>query len=116
MSATINEELVKRIAWLAKHNQELEEHIKKLEKMNERLVRGNDKIKALYEKISQDVSKVGGEGEKREKSLKFNMATVLFADIHGFSRLVEGMDSSMIMDELDEIFFEFEAIVTKFKI
>src|SRR5450759_446350 len=116
MSATINEELVKRIAWLAKHNQELEEHIKKLEKTNERLVRGNDKIKALYEKISPDDSKVGGEGEKREKSLKFNMATVLFADIHGFSRLVEGMDSSRIMDELDEIFFEFEAIVTKFKI
>ena len=116
MSATINEELVKRIAWLAKHNQELEEHIKKLEKMNERLIRENDKIKALYEKISPDISKVGGEGEKREKSLKFNMATVLFADIHGFSRLVEGMDSSMIMDELDEIFFEFEAIVTKFKI
>ncbi len=116
MSATINEELVKRIAWLAKHNQELEEHIKKLEKMNERLIRENDKIKALYEKISPDLSKGVGEGEKKEKSLKFNMATVLFADIHGFSRLIEGMDSSIIMDELDEIFFEFEAIVAKFKI
>ena len=116
MPITNNEELLKRIARLAKQNQELEEHIKKVEKMNERLVRENDKIKALYEKISPDDSKVGGEGEKREKSLKFNMATVLFADIHGFSRLVEGMDSSRIMDELDEIFFEFEAIVTKFKI
>ena len=44
------------------------------------------------------------------------MATVLFADIHGLSRLVEGMDSSTIMDELDEIFFEFETIVAKYKI
>ena len=44
------------------------------------------------------------------------MATVLFADIHGFSKLVEGMDSSAVMDELDEILFEFDAIVARFKI
>jgi Adenylate cyclase, family 3 (some proteins contain HAMP domain) len=116
MPVTNNEELVKRIARLAKQNQELEEHIKNLEKMNEKLTRDNEKIKALYEKISPDGLKEFGESEKRERSLKFNMATVLFADIHGFSRHVEGMDSSSIMDELDEIIFEFEAIVARFKI
>ncbi|MBI5010356.1 MAG: HD domain-containing protein, partial [Bacteroidia bacterium] len=36
--------------------------------------------------------------------------------IHGFSRLVEGMDSSSVMDELDEILYEFDAIVTRYKI
>jgi adenylate cyclase len=116
MSVVNNEELVKRIARLAKQNQELEEHIKKLEKMNEKLIRDNDKIKVLYERISPEGLKEFGEGEKRERSLKFNMATVLFADIHGFSRLVEGMNSSSVMDELDEINVEFEAIVTRFKI
>jgi class 3 adenylate cyclase len=116
MSVANNEELVKRIARLAKQNQELEEHIKKLEKMNEELIRDNNKIKVLYERISPEGPKEFGEGEKRERSLKFNMATVLFADIHGFSRLVEGMDSSSVMDELDEINVEFEAIVNKFKI
>jgi class 3 adenylate cyclase len=116
MSVANNEELVKRIARLAKQNQELEEHIKKLEKMNEKLIRDNDKIKVLYERISPEGLKEFGEGEKRERSLKFNMATVLFADIHGFSRLVEGMNSSSVMDELDEINVEFEAIVTRFKI
>jgi class 3 adenylate cyclase len=44
------------------------------------------------------------------------MATVLFSDIHGFSKLVEGLDSSSIMDELDEILFEFDAIVERYKI
>ncbi len=44
------------------------------------------------------------------------MATVLFADIHGFSRLTEGMNSSAMMDELDEIMFEFDSIVTRYKI
>jgi class 3 adenylate cyclase len=116
MSATNNEELVKRISRLAKLNQELEEHIRNLEKMNEKLIRDNQKIKFLYEKISPDGLKEFGDGEKKERSLKFNMATVLFADIHGFSRFVEGMDSSSIMDELDEIFVEFEAIVSRFKI
>src|ERR1035437_10255922 len=115
MSVTNNEELVKRIARLAKQNHELEEHIKQLEKMNEKLVRDNQKIKVLYEKISPEGLKEFGEGEKKERSLKFNMATVLFADIHGFSRLVEGMDSSSVMDELDEIILEFESIVNRLK-
>ncbi|MCU0462511.1 MAG: HD domain-containing protein [Bacteroidales bacterium] len=116
MTLDNNEELVKRIAKLARQNQELEEHIKKLEKQNEKLSKDNEKIKALYEKVSPEALKGAAEGEKQEKSLKFNMATVLFADIHGFSKLVEGMDSSAIMDELDEILFEFDAIVTKYKI
>jgi adenylate cyclase len=116
MPVTDNEELLKRIARLVKQNQELEEHIKNLEKMNEKLIRDYDKIKALYEKISPEGLKETDEGERRERSLKFNMATVLFADIHGFSKLVEGINSSIIMDELDEIFFEFETIVAKYKI
>ncbi len=116
MSVTNNEELVKRIARLAKQNQELEEHLKQLEKMNEKLVRDNQKLKVLYERVAPENLKAVSEGEKKERSLKFNMATVLFADIHGFSRIIEGMDSSLFMDELDEIIFEFEAIVARFKI
>src|SRR5664279_4297968 len=116
MPVTNIEELVKRIARLAKQNQELEENIKNLEKMNEKLVRDYEKIKALYEKAAPDALKERAEGEKRERSLKFNMATVLFSDIYGLSRMAEGMDSSLIMDELDEIYVEFETIVTKYKI
>ena len=116
MVAANSEELVKRIAKLAKQNQELEEHIKKLEKQNEKLSKDYEKIKALYEKVSPESLKEIIEGEKKEKSLKFNMATVLFSDIHGFSKLVEGMDSSAIMDELDEILYEFDEIVARYKI
>jgi class 3 adenylate cyclase len=116
MIAINTEELVKRIAKLAKQNQDLEEYIKKLEKMNEKLSRDIEKYRALSEKIPSDYVKEEREGEKKERSLKFNMATVLFADIHGFSKLVEGMESSTIMDELDEILFEFDDIVTRYKI
>ena len=116
MAASNKEEFVKRIARLVKQNQDIEEQLKKLEKLNEKLTRENEKIKAQYEKLSPESLKEASDGEKKESSLKFNMATVLFADIHGFSKLVEGMDSSAIMDELDEILFEFDAIVTRFKI
>ncbi|MGC1391181.1 MAG: adenylate/guanylate cyclase domain-containing protein [Bacteroidales bacterium] len=116
MPVTKNEELVKRIARLAKQNQELEEHIKKLEKINEDLARNYNNLKILYEKVSPQRLKEMSEGEKKERSLKFNMATVLFADIHGFSRLAEGINSSSVMDELDEITVEFEAIVARYKI
>jgi adenylate cyclase len=108
MTVNNNEELVKRIARLARQNQELEEQIRKLGKLSEKLTRENEKLKLLRDKSSQ--------GETRERSLKFNMATVLFADIHGFTKLVEGMDSSAVMDELDEILFEFDAIVDRYKI
>jgi adenylate cyclase len=116
MVGSNNDELVKRIAKLAKQNQELEEHIKKLEKQNEKLLKDYEKLKSLHEKASPELLKEMVEGEKKEKSLKFNMATVLFSDIHGFSKLVEGMDSSAVMDELDEILYEFDAIAARYKI
>jgi adenylate cyclase len=116
MAVSNKEEFVKRIARLAKQNQDLEEQLKNLEKLNEKLTGENEKVKALYEKLSPESLKDASDGEKKESSLKFNMTTVLFADIHGFSKLIEGMDSSAVMDELDEILFEFDAIVTRFKI
>jgi len=115
MAGINNEELVKRIARLVRQNQELEEHIKKLEKQNEKLLRDNEKIRAQYEKLTPGDLKEK-EDSKAEKSLKFNMATVLYADIHGFSKLIEGMDSSSVMDELDEVLYEFDNIASKYKI
>jgi class 3 adenylate cyclase len=105
------DELVKRISRLARLNQDLEEQIKKLEKTNEKLIRDIEKYKMLSEKLPADSLK-----EEKEKSLKFNMTTVLFADIHGFSKLVEGLESATIMDELDEILYEFDSITTRYKI
>ena len=98
--------LVKRIAKLARQNQELEGRIKKLVKQNEKLADEIEKLKVHSPEVPE------GTG----KSMKFNMATVLFADIHGFSKVIEGIDSVSVMDELDEIFYEFESISEKYKI
>jgi class 3 adenylate cyclase len=111
MTLANSEELVKRIAKLVKQNQELEDQIKKLEKANDKLSGEVEKLKSYRDKSTESK-----ESDTKERSLKFNMATVLFADIHGFSKLVESIDSSVMMDELDEILFEFDAIVAKYKI
>ena len=100
MARISNDDLVIRVARLVKQNQEFEEQIKRLKKQNDEL---NEQLKSFYSKSARD------------KSLKFNMATVLFADIQGFSKLVEEINSSVIMDELDEILREFNAIVAKYK-
>ncbi len=115
MAGIHNEELLKRIARLARQNQELEESLKKIQRHNEKLTRENDKIKALYEKLQSGAVNVEKSVEKSGKALRFNMATLLFTDIHGFSRLTEGVDSVSLMDELDEILYEFDAIASRYK-
>jgi class 3 adenylate cyclase len=114
MIATNNEELIKRIARLAKQNQELEEQLKLLVKQNENLTAENEKYKDFHHRAQSVVSKE--EPRAEEKTLKFNMTTVMFADIHSLSEGIEGMDSVSVMDELDEIFFEFAAIADRYKI
>ncbi len=116
MPVNNSEKLIKRISRIVKQIQELEEHVRNLEKLNEKLSAENEKINTLYEKLSPGKGKETTGAEKKEISLKFNMATVLLADIHGFLRLSGDMESSAVMDELDEIFFEFEAIVKRFRI
>ena len=116
MNNSKEKELVKRIAKLAKQNQELEELLKKLQRKNEKLIQENERVKEIFEKVSPD--KLGKQlsTEEKPRSLKFEMATVLFADIHGFSKISEKVDSETLMDELDEIIFTFNSFVKKYNI
>ncbi len=109
-------ELVKRIAKLAKQNQDLEDQVKKLLKENEKLTQDLEKKKAMLDAIKPDEKELEGKIESRPASIKFKMATVLFADIHGFNRISSEMDSEALMDELDGIFFQFDSIVKKYNI
>ena len=112
MESASRDQLLKRIARLVRQNKELEEHVKKLEKEKDRLLETTEKYRLLVENNELKGVRVAEE----EKTLKFNMVTVLFADIHGFTNLTEGMDSGAVMDELDEIFFEFDRIISKYHV
>ncbi len=112
MNLRSKDQLLKRIAKLARQNKDLEDHLKKLEREREAILNDNERFRGLIEKHKLATSHV----DEEERSFRFTMVTVLFADIHGFSKLVEGMDSSLVMDELDEIVYEFDTVVKKYHI
>ena len=49
-------------------------------------------------------------------SQKYNMATVLFSDIQGFTKIAEEMNPEKLIDELDNFFFHFDSVVEKYNI
>ncbi len=116
MNTESQEQLIKRIAGLAKQNQVLEERIKKLLKENEKLVDQNERQKALLETLDPGDLKKVRTTLAAQRSLKFKMATILFADIYGFSRVMNDTDPAELMDELDGILYNFNRIAGKYKL
>lgn len=112
MDSRSKNQLLKRIVNLSRQNKELEDHIKKLEREKERLLDINEKYRQLIDSHKLESLKA----EEGEQSVRFNMVTVLFADIQGFSGLTEDIDSARLIDELDEIFYEFDKIVKKYHV
>ena len=88
MTAIIKNELVRRIARLAKQNQELEEHLRKLDRMNRELSVENDRLVGLLEGSGQLVSSDRASKEKMVVSLKFNMATFSMLRFMVFQRIL----------------------------
>ncbi|NPA36693.1 MAG: HD domain-containing protein [Chlorobi bacterium] len=91
---------------IVKHYKEKyrEEYDRKL-KIKEKLLTSHPKI---------DYEKVTIHGGKRYH--KYKKVTVLFADIQGFTRIVEHMNPELLIDELDKFFFHFDEVVEKYGI
>jgi adenylate cyclase len=47
---------------------------------------------------------------------KYEMVTVLFSDIQGFTKIAESMNPEFLIDELDRFFFHFDSVVEKYNI
>ncbi len=111
-----NAELLRRISRLVKRNQELIAQNEKLNKENDRLQADLENLK----EILSEMKKRGGVYEEKEfeapKTLKFKMITVLYANIHGFSKISADMDGEALMDELDTVLIQFDFILKKYKI
>lgn len=52
----------------------------------------------------------------KSKWEKFEMATVLFSDIEGFTKIAEQMNPEKLIDELDQFFFHFDSVCEKYDI
>lgn len=106
------DELLKRIQKLVKQNQELIDQNEKLKNAIEELTENNEQLKQKLK--SRKPGEVSAEDAQTSK--KFKMATVLFANINGFYKLTDDTDSEQLMDQLDEVLMEFDAILKKYKI
>lgn len=112
MNKPNEKDLVKRIAMLIKHNQELTGLVKELTVKNEELQKKLDE----QIKVTQQISTQSVQSADEERISKFKMATVLFADIQGFTKISDLELSHDIIDELDGMFIQFDNIVSKYKI
>jgi len=73
----------------------------------------SDKLVAdMFPKTTADELKSSG----RAKWDKYEMATVLFSDIQGFTKIAEHMNPELLIDELDKFFFHFDSVVDKYNI
>ena len=80
------------------------------------LVREKDKsenlLANLLPKGTADEIKSKGKATKK----KYEMVTVLFSDIQGFTRLAEQMNPEQLIDELDHFFLHFDNVAEKYNI
>lgn len=109
------EELIKRIAKLVKQNKELKEQTEKLHVQNDHLYEENEQFRRML--AEQNINTQGQKGRQEHmRTVRFKMATVLFANIHGFTKIAENSNSRALMDQLDSIMFHFDNIVKKYKV
>ncbi len=72
------------------------------------------KFKAGQAKSGELANTVKEQG--RIRSRKYKKVTVLFADIQGFTRIVEHINPERLIDELDRFFIHFDGVVEKYNI
>lgn len=109
-------DLLKRVSGLVKHIQELIDENENLRKAYENVVAVNEEQKAILERISPEKIEEGRKYIVKPSSLKFQMVTVLYGYIHGFSDILGHSDSQMLVDELDSILMHFDSVLKKYAI
>jgi len=64
------------------------------------------------------ITNLSGNDQKSKKNKwdKYEMATVLFSDIQGFTKIAEQTNPEVLIDELDKFFFHFDSVVEKYHI
>ena len=104
-------QLVKRFARLVQQNKDLSQELRQLREKYEELLRKSDEYEQIVSKYAQYSEVKEVLTSDRPQSLKFNMATVLYAELHGFSEITDDMDTEVLMDQLDQLYIKFDEII-----
>ena len=93
--------------------QDLDGVLKEKEKdLQKEVERNSNLLSRVIQNVHQDVSL----SPLKPETQKFKMVTVLFADIQGFTRIVDEMNPESLIDELDRFFLKFDAVVQHYNI
>ncbi len=110
------QKLVFKIADLLRENKELSNQVKDLSETINKISKQNTKLENMISSIPPDILPKDVSSQIKTRTNRFEMATVLFADIQGFKKIAEQSATSDIIDELDQIIFHFNSIAKKYKI
>lgn len=82
----------------------------------EELIRERDRTEQLISKMLP--RETADELKKKGKatSQKYEMVTVLFSDIQGFTKIAEQMNPETLIDQLDVFYLHFDSVVEKYNI
>lgn len=83
---------------------------------NQELIYQKEKAEKLLSNLLPKQTAEELQSTGKVSSRRFRMVTVLFSDIHGFTKIVEQMNPEDLIDELDKFFMHFDSIVEKFNI
>lgn len=83
---------------------------------NQEIILQKDKAEKLLSNLLPKQTAEELQSTGKVSSRRFRMVTVLFSDIHGFTKIVEQMNPEDLIDELDKFFIHFDSIVEKYNI
>lgn len=75
---------------------------------------GEDLKQILNSYDNQRIVKLKKSG--RDTAKRFDLVSVLFSDIQGFTKIAEQLNPEALIDELDDFFFHFDTVVDKYNI
>ena len=82
----------------------------------EEVVLQKEKADNLLERVLPKNTAKDLKSGRKAGPYHYNMVTVLFSDIQGFTKISEQMESELLIDELDKFFLKFDTVVEKFNI
>lgn len=104
-------------------NNQLEREVVALKEEVQNLLEANANAKAELERLENILSLVPKEalpsGQSFDiggRSLRFKMATVMYVDIRGFRNITHDVSTSTAIDELDQIYIQFDDICHRYNL
>jgi class 3 adenylate cyclase len=87
-----------------------------INKRTEELLMEKDRTEQLLANVlpKDTADEIKSTGKAKKK--KFEMVTVLFSDIQGFTKIAESLNPEVLIDQLDHFFFHFDSVVEKYNI